>query len=258
MSARTIATVIALLVANFVSCSLFRLAFGGKFIIDRLQSSTTRATLPHLYLISGLKSQPAQAYQRLNFSDYQVAYCRFSCLGYNPFRAGRQLTRLLGPDEVICGLSIGAKALECSQLPPEQPVILINPCSYPEILNRRRRLYPCVKYVAPFAEVALFLAGWIAVVPFLSDNFGEPTSLALILDQLFWVAHGQPCRSPTRQTGVVISQQDEWVPLDQQRIYYAAATAVEITASHGRIANRHYAPRYAAAIDTLLQQISGA
>lgn len=259
MSARTVITALCIfLSANAISCSIVRLAFGGTFTIEPLNYSAAKQNFPRLYLISGLKSQPANAYRYFNFSRYRLVYCRFSYLGYNPFRAGRQLTRLVKPGDTVCGLSVGAKAIECSALPPDQPIVLINPCSCPDLLNRQRRIYPYIKYVAPLAEVATFLMGWVAVLPLLPGSLGDNLSLALFVDQLFWIGAGQPRRPLTKRTGVVISQQDEWLPLERQRRHYHSATCVEIAASHGRIANLRYAPQYVCALDDLLQRTSGA
>lgn len=259
MSTRIIVTALSvLLFVNFVSCSIFRLIFGGKFVIETPNCSATKQNLPRLYLIAGLKSQPASAYHRFNFSCYRLVYCSFSYLGYDPFRAGRQLARLTHPEDTICGLSVGAKAIECSDLPLDQAVILVNPCSYPNLLNRQCRFYPYIKYVAPLAEIATFLMGWIAVLPILQGRLGDNLSLVLIVDQLFWIGAGQPRRPLTKRTGVVISQLDEWMPLEWQRHHYFPAACFEIVAPHGRIANPRYAPLYAGAVHILLQQISGA
>lgn len=248
--------ILVLLLLNFVSCLIVRLKVGGKFVVSTL-NCPSKSHLPRIYLISGRNSQPNRAYERFRFEQFQIAYLRFSYLGYNPIRAGQQLAQILEPDDVVCGLSVGAKAIEYSPCMSTHATILINPCSIPHLLNRKRMKYYIIKLM-PLAEVVSYLMGWFAVWPICFDDFGEPTSFALMVDQFFWVGYGCPHGQYNRRTGVVISTKDRLIEFPSMRRHYQAATSACIVATHGQIAGRRYGHKYRRAVTELLEKISGA
>lgn len=251
-----IVMILSFLALNFVSCLIVRLKVGGKFVVQ-IPNCPSKSHLPRIFLISGRNSQPARAYERFKFPEFQTAYLRFSYLGYNPRRAGRQLAQILEPNDVVCGLSVGAKAIEYSPCLSTHATILINPCSIPQLLNRKGLKYYIIKLM-PLAEIVSYLMWWFAVLPICFDDFNEPTSFALMVDQFFWVGYGCPRGQYHQRTGVVISTKDGLVKDLYMRQHYQAATSVSIVATHGQIAGRCYGHKYRHAVAELLEKISGA
>ena len=211
---------------------------------------------PKIYLISGLKSQPDKSYAKINFTGYDRVLLKFSLLGYNPALAGRQLSRFMRPEDVVCAVSLGAQSIEYSYRYGERQSILINPCSHSEIYQENRSRHPKLRRLSPLFVTITFLMGWVGVLPLLPADMGDRTSFALLMDQVFWMDYGSPELRPSQKVGIVISTEDE--VLDNHGAYalYRGAHFVEIATPHGRIGSSRYAKAYERAIAKLLAQIT--
>lgn len=225
------------------------------------QSDTADSESPRskLLLISGLKSQPSKSYAKIDFGDeYERVLLEFSLLGFNPQVAGAQLDALMleDGDAAVCAVSLGAKVVEYSNVDYDSGVILVNPCSHPQALNKEYTFYPLFRYLAPALELASYALGWVSVLPILTDDMGDKTSIALIVDQIFWGAHIDVEFTANENVGVVISTSDEIMLNDVLYDLYEGAHFAEINTLHGRIGSARDAKLYETAIMELLNQIT--
>lgn len=247
---KRVRNLVLLLLLNSISCSVARICRGGR--LSTVYESSENLEGRKAFLIAGLQNQPDAAYQYIELTGYNRVNLEFSFFGYNPKNAGRQIENLVKDRDVVCGISVGAKAIEYCPSQLDCRVVLINPCSYPKVL--RSRYYYLTRYLLPLAEVLSYGLGWVSVLPIIPADFGHHTSIALLVDQLFWIGWGDP-DAMTENYGVIISTDDEFLEVQQMRDAYCGAEQIEIATRHGRTGTKSHnqAQLYNDAIDQLLQ-----
>lgn len=205
-----------------------------------------------VFLIAGLQNQPDTAYQYIELAGYNRVDLEFSFFGFNPKKAGRQLEGIATSEDAICGISVGAKTIEYCPSQPGCRVVLINPCSHPEVL--KTNYYYLTRCLSPLAEVISYGLGWISVLPVIPADLGHHTSIALLVDQLFWIGWGEP-DVMAENCGVIISTDDEFLEMRRLRDVYCGAEQVEIATMHGRTGTKSHnqAQLYNDAINQLLK-----
>lgn len=223
---------IVLLVVNFLTCIIVRVWQGGRLVAP--PKCNTRGA-PKAWLIAGLQSQPKTAYQHIDFPGYDRMNLRFSNLGFSPNRAGVQLCGLVSGRDVVCGVSLGAKVIECAELEAFKMAILINPFTMRCLI--RSPLYFLAKYVSPVLKCLFYVLGWIAIIPIVPVSLGEKMSLALLADQFFWCIWCNPQRKLNQKYKVVVSIRDELLDNMTVKQDYDSTEVVEIDTLHGRIAS---------------------
>ncbi len=240
--------VLLALTVNCLSCMIARYIQGGKLVAEAPKGWQTE---PIVWLIAGLRNQPERAYQYMNFGYHKRGYLSYSNFGYSPYSAGEQLNKIAKDGDVVCGVSIGAKAVEMSKL--NGSMILINPCSNPGTLKSVFRY--STQYLTILAEIISYGLGWISVLPIIPGDMGTHQSLASLVDQLFWIGHGQPNVERPKETGVIISNQDEFLERDLTYRQYHKCRIEEIDTKHARIASKDEGVvlLYQNALDKLLQ-----
>lgn len=237
------------LLANFVTCMAVRLYHSGRLIpIDDPNNTGERN---EALLIAGLQNQPDTAYQYIETNGYDRVYLKFSYFGYSPKSAGKQLENLMDDGDIACGVSVGAKTIEYSNLPTGSRAILINPCSHPKVLKSPFRY---LTKLSPLVEVLSYSLGWLSVLPIIPADMGQKTSFALLADELFWIGWGDP-EINTTNTGVVISTEDEFLDPKTMRRTYSEALTIEIDTLHGRTGSKKYCRKYYSAINQLLKYL---
>ncbi len=232
---------------NVVSCMVVRFHYGGKLIIDDQTSDETSK----VWLIAGLQNQPQTAYRYIEIEGYEKAYLKYSYLGFSPKAAAQQMGEIIEKDDVVCGVSVGAKPLEYAESLDEVRMILINPCGHPKAL--RPEFYYLTRCLSPLTEVVSYALGWIAVIPMVPADIGVHSSVALLVDQLFWIGWGDPQFNPTN-CGVVVSTEDEFLEAESLCDIYRGADFAEISTKHGRTGSNSNgdATKYERAINSLL------
>lgn len=240
--------VLVIFIINVVTAGLARIAFGGKLVVDRRRLEGNE---PKTFIIAGMLSQPESAYTHLSFNSEKVPL-RFSVLGFNPKNIARQLEDLVSSDDTLVGISIGCKPIIMSDTGCKQ-AILINPMTHSIILQAKNQML--IEYLAPEAEALTYLLGWISIIPFIKSDTNDFYSLALLVDQLFWMYYGDPEPDATKDlsnVGIIISTSDEFLDNDVMRGIYQGANQFEINTKHGWTAHYYAAEEYQKAIDFLL------
>lgn len=239
--------VLILYLINVVSCAIVRLYHGGEFIIN----DQTPETSNKAWLVAGLQNQPKTAYRYISIEGYEKAYMEYSYLGFCPKAAARQIEDIVKTNDIVCGVSVGAKPIEYTENLGTIRVILINPCSHPKAL--RPEFYYLTRCLSPLAEVISYALGWIAVIPIIPADIGVRTSIALLVDELFWIGWGDP-QSDLTDYGVVVSTEDEFLMQESLYQIYDCADFVEIKTKHDRTGSNSNgdAEKYEHAISSLL------
>ena len=178
---------LSLLILNIGTCTIVRLAWGGKFTYNKKASPLYNGKN---ILIGGLMSQPDDDFAGISELPYQMSLMlRYSVLGFNPKNAGRQIRELAKRKDVLIANSIGCKALAYSRTNFNERAF-INPLSHSIILDSEYQLI--LEFLGPILEVIMYLLGWIAVIPFVKTGKNSRYSLALIADQLYFLQYGDP------------------------------------------------------------------
>lgn len=239
--------ILVLYLINVVSYMLMRFDYGGKLIINDQTPTDSKKT----WLIAGLQNQPQMAYRYINVEGYEKAYLEYSYFGFNPKAAAQQIEEIVSKGDVVCGISVGAKPLEYASLQGAR-MILINPCTHPRAL--RSEFYYLTRCLSPIAEIMSYALGWIAVMPVIPADIGVRSSVALLVDELFWIGWGDPQFDPT-DCGVVVSTEDEFLELESLYHIYDGADFAEISTKHGRTGSnaKGDAVKYDNAINSLLR-----
>lgn len=240
-----------LIVLNILTCLVARSIHGGRLKVVTTDGTDLKLAVPRVWLIAGMQAQAEPAFRFIDFGDYERVFLHYSCLGFNPKWAGRQLRSLLRADDVICGVSVGAQPIEYAIVNRLCKCVMINPCCRPASLKPGlRRL---LRVVTPCLEVLSYGLGWLAVLPLIPADFGKHISLALLADQLFWLTYGEPELQHGDQYKVILSTQDEFLDNAMLRKIYAGAATVEINTRHGFIGSEKAAELYDSAIKQLIQ-----
>lgn len=245
---------IVLSVINSLTCIMVRVWQGGRLVTSPKHNARAG---PRVWLIAGLQSQPKTAYQRIDFPGYDRMNLRFSNLGFNPYRAGTQLCDLVSERDVVCGVSLGSKVIECAKLEAFKMAILINPFTA-QCLTKG--LLPFVtQYISPILKLLSYALGWVAILPIVPVSLGERMSLALLIDQLFWVGRCNPKHGFNQKYKVIVSARDEFLDNAIVRRSYDGAAVTEIDTLHGRIAStrEQQSEKYNVAILRFLVDESG-
>lgn len=235
------------LIVNCLTAALARLIWGGRLIYHEPPSSGNS----EVYLIAGMLSQPENAFKYLSFNNQATMPLRYSVFGFNPKNSAKQLREIVGPYDTVVGISIGCKPILMSENNCRRR-ILINPMTHSIILTAKNQML--IEYLSPEAEVLTYLLGWISFIPFINTDTGDRYSLALLIDQLYWMYYGDPKPSATRnleKVGIVISTEDEFLANDVMKDIYSRAVQIEIETMHGRTADPRVSNEYQKAIDTL-------
>lgn len=240
--------ILILYLINIISCTVARLYHGGKLIID----DQTPEAPSKAWLIAGLQNQPKTAYRYIDIEGYEKAYLEYSYFGFNPKAAAQQVEDIAQVDDIVCAVSVGAKPLEYAENLGTIQIILINPCSHPEAL--RSEFYYLTRCLSPLAEVISYALGWLAVAPIIPADIGTRTSIALLVDELFWIGWGDP-QSDYVNCGVIVSTEDEFLELESLYQIYDGAIFAEIDTKHGRIGSESNddATKYQQAVNSLLR-----
>ncbi len=243
---------VVLLLINVFSAALYRLLIArGKLVLKRL--SGFRSGRHNLFLVAGFWNQADRAYQYIRFPDEVNRYAlNFSAFGYNPRVAGEQIAQLLYPKDSICAISVGAKAVEYSALFDwARRVTLICPCSHPSVLKPFFRW--ATRILSPLLELVSFGLGWLAFLPIIPIKLGGRASVALVADQLFWIAYGNPKVDVYRHTGLIMSRDDELLLNGElERIYQTASPQITVSGLHARTDILEMAGEYESAISNIL------
>lgn len=240
--------ILALLLVNIFSATLYRL-FIARGELVRKYLSDYRIGQRNVYLIAGFWNQADRAYQYIDFpEDVNLIALNFSVFGYHPRHAGRRISRSVVLSDDICAISIGAKAVEYSTtFAIARHVALICPCSHPRAL--KRRYFWTIRLLSPLLEVISALFGWLAFLPIIPIKLGGHASIALVADQLFWMAYGDPENDDYRRVGLVMSHADEFLRNGTlERIYQAAPVQLTVEGLHARTDLPEMAGEYASAI----------
>lgn len=239
---------LVILFLNFITCLITRKIQGGRFTYNK-------KTYPDYngknILIAGMLSQPENAYKYVELPYCHSAYLRFSPFGYNPKISGEQLRKLIRSKDVVVGLSVGCKSIIFAHR-PETCRILVNPMTHSITLKAEKQLL--IEYLSPIAEVLSYLLGWLAVIPVIKTGTGDFYSIALLVDQLFWMYYDDPHFDDIgkmNKIGVVISTDDEYLENHIIKGIYNCAEFVEIDTAHGQITNREAVYEYSTAISIL-------
>lgn len=239
--------IMILLLINSLTFALARLWHGGK--LEVVSPENDAGANNRVWLIAGLQNQPETAYQYVSFSGYEKAYLRFSYLGYSPKVASEQLDFLVGKDDLICGISVGAKTIEYAD--GDYRKVLINPCSHPRVL--KPILYAATRYLSPLAKILSYGLGWLSALPIIPADMGQRSSFALLADELFWIGWGDPKDVNMENCSVIISAKDEFLECrEMYQAYNGATTVVEINSMHARIGSEEDCAKYQSAIDRLI------
>lgn len=241
--------IITILVVNFITCLIARLIQGGRFTYDRSESPDYNGKM---ILIAGMLSQPESAYRFIEMPYGGKMYLNFSVFGYNPKTSGKQLASLTKSQDYVIGVSVGCKSIIFSHRPMVRRV-LVNPMTHSIILKPKYQML--IQYLSPLAEVASYAIGWLAIIPFIKSDTGNYYSIALLVDQLYWMYYGDPHFNDLgllNNTGVVISTEDEFLENDIIKGIYGGAMFEETETRHGHLANPHVADQYNEAINSLL------
>lgn len=229
-------------------------AIASEFIKIRIKSEMDDTTKGNklAFCIAGLLNQPNTAFRHIVIPGYDKVYVSFSQFGWNPRWMGWALEKLKKDDDIMLGISIGAQAAWNAGA---SRTILINPCSTPKILQKR--YYWLTKILSPLAWILSYALGWISFIPFIPAQDGR-YSIALLVDQLFWMSHGRCLENLHTRAGIIISDKDEFLENKNIIKYYAEkaphASIVSIDTMHARIGDPKDAPKYQAAINYLLKQ----
>lgn len=172
--------IILILSVNAISFTYYVSDYGKKLV-----PSNSKTSGPKVYLLCGAGAKCEKVFKHLHFPGYAKIYLEYSKLGFDPITAGIQLDSLVGTDDIVCGISIGARAINCSLIPPKQ-IILINPCIDSSALGSKTR--KLIRILYPVLALIESILGWICVLPIISIGKGFQ-SLAVILDQLYWLGH---------------------------------------------------------------------
>ncbi|MBR1875442.1 hypothetical protein IJ798_03665 [Candidatus Saccharibacteria bacterium] len=240
--------ILIILALNILTALIVRVTHGGRLICDGAFPITDGKVI----LVAGMLSQPESAYQYIDFHNKVIGYLRFSSFGFNPKNAAYQLDEVIQPNDTVVGISIGCKPIIMSLVKCRRK-ILINPMTHSIILKAKNQML--IEYLAPLAEVLSYALGWISLIPFIKTDTGDHYSLALLLDQLYWMYYGDPedeDMDSLDNVGIVISNQDEFLENDIiSSIYLKASGQFDIDTRHGHTANPKVAPLYQDAIDFL-------
>lgn len=241
--------IIALLSINIFTAALYRLFITAKreFVVKPLTEHWPN--YHNLFLVAGFWNQADRAYQYLRLPDDANVYAlNFSVFGYNPKIAGNQITRLIFPGDDICAISVGAKAVEYSTaFSDARRIALICPCSHPTVLKPFFRW--ATRILSPLLEVVAFGLGWLAFLPIIPIKLGGHASVALVADQLFWIAYGDPRVDEYPRTGMIFSHDDELLRNGElQRIYCSANQQLSVEGLHARTDDPAMAEEYESAL----------
>lgn len=202
------------------------------------------------FCIAGFLNQPETAFRYISIPGYKKAYVNFSQYGWNPKWMGRALEKLKKDDDIMIGISIGAQAAWNADA---DRTILINPCSTPRALQKK--YYWLIMALSPLAQIISYVLGWISLIPFIPAQ-DRKYSIALLVDQLFWMGHGRCLKDLPAETGIIISDKDEFLENKNVIKYYDEkvphASIISIDTMHARLGDKKDAPKYQAAIDYLL------
>lgn len=266
-----------MLLMNCISCLIVRAAWAGKLVVNNPSVDNQifdniaepKQEKKTIFLIAGLFNQPREAFSLIEISGYERVYLEYSPLGYNPKIAGKQIAKLIEKSDVVCGISVGAKAAYCSAFESEKgKYIFIDPCIRPSALKQPYKAL--IKVFSPIASLISIAMGWLSCLPIIPADMGNRYSIALVTDQLLWIGYGDKYLSsggdPSRM-GIIISSNDEFLERTiaeesfQSGIYddeegEKAAFIEYVNAMHSRIGETEKAPQYEQAIGKLLTKLN--
>lgn len=219
--------------------------------------SESKTELPKVYLLCGLGARCRETFEHVEFPGYEKIYLEYSWRGFSPIAAGVQLSSLASPGDMVCGVSIGARAIVCSLVAPER-TLLINPCVNSEVLQPKLR--KLIRTYHPVLALIESVLGWICVLPIVpmgKGNFQRPT---VLMDQLYWVGHDPevikyytPYALDKYKAGVVLSLGDEFLDNYRIRDTMPQADFATVDCFHARIGDPDEALGYQRAINSLLR-----
>ena len=241
--------IILVLLTNFITCLIARLIQGGRFTYNK---NIYPAYNGKMILIAGMLSQPESAYQYINMPYGCSGYLKFSLLGYNPKKSGKQLKELAKSKDYVIGISVGCKSIIYADSPGKKR-ILVNPCTHSITLKAEYQML--LQYLSPILEVVSYALGWLSILPVIKTKLGDRYSLALLADQLFWIYYGDPEYEKTASqvgTGLILSKSDEFLENDIISEIYRRSSIEKVPARHGFIASQYVAQYFNEAINKLL------
>lgn len=241
--------ILALLLINAFSAAFQRLFVAkGELVMKRL--SEFQYGRRNLAVIAGFWNQSDRAFQYIKFPERLNLFAlNFSNFGYNPIAAGRAFLRpSMRAFDYICAISVGAKAVEYSTMfGTSRRIMLICPCSHPTVLQPFFRW--ATRILSPVLELISFGLGWLAFLPIIPIKLGGRASIALVADQLFWIAYGNPKVDGYQQADLVMSQDDELLLNGElERIYQTAHSKTTVDGLHARTDIPEMAGGYESAI----------
>ncbi len=254
MSTITLIIVIVLL-TNAVSFTFYITDCDKYMTVSGNINDTTK---PKAYLICGLGAKTADSFKFIEFPGYEKVYLDYSRKGFSPILAGIQLSALVNPRDIVCGVSLGAKVARYSLVDLTR-AILINPCLSSELLNSN--LKRLIRFGWPILSSLELLIGWLSLLPWIPTNKGVWQSPASVVDQLYWIGHDpevlryyEHCRAPELRTNFILSDDDEFIDCSRLGMF-PSAYFVEIFSKHARLGEPTEAPKYQSAINHFLKTI---
>lgn len=241
--------IILILIFNFISCSIARIIKGGRFTYNKKIFPNYNGKM---ILISGMLSQPENVFKLIHMPYGCNGYLNYSLLGYNPKSSGKQLAELTRSKDFVVGVSIGCKSILLSHH-PENRRVFVNPMTHSIILKPKYQML--IQYLSPIAEVLSHAIGWLAVLPVIRTGTKNFYSIALLVDQLYWMYYGDPHFDDIGnldETGVITSTDDEFLENHIIEGIYNGATFEETYTRHGYLADPDVSNEYDQAINNLL------
>lgn len=237
--------ILTILLLNCGTCTMFRCFHAGRMCIGQAKTEN-----PKIYCLAGMMNQPETALSYVSLPDeYERVNVSYSMFGFDLVKAKSQLEGVVNNSDVLLGISIGAKPIICADTNAEK--ILVNPCTHPRVL--KPYLENLTFWLSPLAEIISYGLGWIAVLPLIPVDGGEHYSIALLVDQLYWIGHYDPA-VVDENVGIVLSSRDEFLQNDEVQKIYGTSRSVEIDTMHGRTGDLAVAKEYEQAILSLLEQ----